>query len=100
MNIDRRFFVNAALLGAAGSLLPVRRLWADSTGPDAIPAEIAARTGSGKSISLTASDIKDLDASLRGELLRAGDAGDRKSTRLNSSHMSTSYAVFCLKKKK
>src|SRR5438477_1375170 len=25
---------------------------------------------------------------------------DRKSTRLNSSHMSTSYAVFCLKKKK
>src|SRR5438477_4675637 len=26
--------------------------------------------------------------------------GDRKSTRLNSSHMSISYAVFCLKKKK
>src|SRR4051812_49848629 len=27
------------------------------------------------------------------------DAEDRKSTRLNSSHMSISYAVFCLKKK-
>src|SRR5438309_9245164 len=27
-------------------------------------------------------------------------AGDRKSTRLNSSHSSISYAVFCLKKKK
>src|SRR4051812_49991615 len=26
-------------------------------------------------------------------------AADRKSTRLNSSHMSISYAVFCLKKK-
>src|SRR5437868_11390402 len=26
--------------------------------------------------------------------------GDRKSTRLNSSHVSSSYAVFCLKKKK
>src|SRR5699024_5609696 len=26
-------------------------------------------------------------------------AGDRKSTRLNSSHVSISYAVFCLKKK-
>src|SRR5690242_21344580 len=26
--------------------------------------------------------------------------GDRKSTRLNSSHMSISYAVFCLKKKR
>src|SRR3712207_7967683 len=31
----------------------------------------------------------------------AGDAvGDRKSTRLNSSHANISYAVFCLKKKK
>src|SRR5699024_12007241 len=31
----------------------------------------------------------------------AGAAGpDRKSTRLNSSHVSISYAVFCLKKKK
>src|SRR5699024_5120032 len=27
-------------------------------------------------------------------------AGDRKSTRLNSSHVSSSYAVFCLKKTK
>src|SRR6266540_5620075 len=29
----------------------------------------------------------------------AGDR-DRKSTRLNSSHITSSYAVFCLKKKK
>src|SRR3990167_8962369 len=28
----------------------------------------------------------------------AGDCGDRKSTRLNSSHSQISYAVFCLKK--
>src|SRR5207249_9773720 len=28
------------------------------------------------------------------------DGRDRKSTRLNSSHVSISYAVFCLKKKK
>src|SRR5437660_5851756 len=28
------------------------------------------------------------------------DALDRKSTRLNSSHVAISYAVFCLKKKK
>src|SRR5256885_10832871 len=27
-------------------------------------------------------------------------SGDRKSTRLNSSHLVISYAVFCLKKKK
>src|SRR5690348_17403357 len=30
----------------------------------------------------------------------APDGQDRKSTRLNSSHPSISYAVFCLKKKK
>src|SRR5256885_2399103 len=29
-----------------------------------------------------------------------GTMGDRKSTRLNSSHLVISYAVFCLKKKK
>src|SRR5207249_12184560 len=36
--------------------------------------------------------------------VRAGAGGaedlDRKSTRLNSSHVSSSYAVFCLKNKK
>src|SRR5689334_24557581 len=31
---------------------------------------------------------------------RRARAQDRKSTRLNSSHSSISYAVFCLKKKK
>src|SRR5256885_8450324 len=38
----------------------------------------------------------------RGETLRWSGvtAGDRKSTRLNSSHLVISYAVFCLKKKK
>src|SRR5438034_7236139 len=35
----------------------------------------------------------------RGELQNVAD-GDRKSTRLNSSHTVISYAVFCLKKKK
>src|SRR3712207_7375239 len=34
---------------------------------------------------------------VRGDLHRRGD---RKSTRLNSSHANISYAVFCLKKKK
>src|SRR3712207_7944570 len=38
-----------------------------------------------------------------GQALDPGEAGlgqDRKSTRLNSSHVNISYAVFCLKKKK
>src|SRR5688500_20409743 len=35
-----------------------------------------------------------------GKRLIADVPGDRKSTRLNSSHLVISYAVFCLKKKK
>src|SRR5262245_12660043 len=39
--------------------------------------------------------------SARARLRLAGTRGlDRKSTRLNSSHLGISYAVFCLKKKK
>src|SRR5207249_12317721 len=36
----------------------------------------------------------------RYRLAALGRLRDRKSTRLNSSHVSISYAVFCLKKKK
>src|SRR5258707_5490773 len=43
-------------------------------------------------------DALDLRRHGRGEEQRL--AGDRKSTRLNSSHANISYAVFCLKKKK
>src|SRR5947209_11356904 len=35
----------------------------------------------------------------RGEIIVGANEGDRKSTRLNSSHANISYAVFCLKKK-
>src|SRR5262245_63936864 len=35
----------------------------------------------------------------RRRLDRGGRGADRKSTRLNSSHLGSSYAVFCLKKK-
>src|SRR5207249_774524 len=42
------------------------------------------------------------DEALLAEVREAGerDHQDRKSTRLNSSHVSISYAVFCLKKKR
>src|SRR4051812_21913204 len=43
----------------------------------------------------SASGVESDDAASIGK-----DLADRKSTRLNSSHMSISYAVFCLKKKK
>src|SRR2546426_9244908 len=37
---------------------------------------------------------------IRRAACRTQAEGDRKSTRLNSSHLVISYAVFCLKKKK
>src|ERR1035441_2100618 len=39
-----------------------------------------------------------LAAVIRGDLCRGAGHTDRKSTRLNSSHLGISYAVFCLKK--
>src|SRR5690625_6585687 len=39
-------------------------------------------------------------AIIAGFLISALGGSDRKSTRLNSSHVANSYAVFCLKKKK
>src|SRR5437868_12103843 len=42
---------------------------------------------------------RDLLAVFAGEVLHDRVPLDRKSTRLNSSHVSISYAVFCLKKK-
>src|SRR5256885_11056689 len=50
-------------------------------------------------------EITDLGGKLRDERearlsVRRVEARDRKSTRLNSSHLVISYAVFCLKKKK
>src|SRR5690242_21319316 len=52
---------------------------------------------------LHARDAPELHVAGTVRLLRMDDRDvrlDRKSTRLNSSHMSISYAVFCLKKKK
>src|SRR5438034_6638980 len=43
--------------------------------------------------------VRELNTALQ-QALNPVQAGDRKSTRLNSSHTVISYAVFCLKKKK
>src|SRR5699024_12605772 len=53
----------------------------------------AAFSGLLRSTGLTVSEFRD-------RILGPSRAEDRKSTRLNSSHVSISYAVFCLKKKK
>src|SRR5690349_24938740 len=46
--------------------------------------------------------VRSAEARRRGALRQARETAlpDRKSTRLNSSHVEISYAVFCLKKKK
>src|SRR5690349_23425026 len=53
---------------------------------------------------LVAADARPAAVAAAGPRLGRHDArarrGDRKSTRLNSSHVEISYAVFCLKKKK
>src|SRR2546430_10902636 len=48
-----------------------------------------------------ASEIHPLEGALirKEHAVVEGQLGDRKSTRLNSSHSQISYAVFCLKKK-
>src|SRR3712207_6880005 len=57
------------------------------------------------SLASTAPDNVDVQAryaralARAGNVQEAGEAADRKSTRLNSSHANISYAVFCLKKK-
>src|SRR5699024_12077257 len=56
--------------------------------------------GSGGNYALSAGRaLKDYATGLSAKEI-AEAALDRKSTRLNSSHVSISYAVFCLKKKK
>src|SRR5256885_11790940 len=53
----------------------------------------------GRSKALT-QDALDNDHGIHAVLAVGGVQVDRKSTRLNSSHLVISYAVFCLKKKK
>src|SRR5688572_31889780 len=47
-----------------------------------------------------ASDGCACDRASRADCACCDESGDRKSTRLNSSHSQISYAVFCLKKQK
>src|SRR2546430_9329658 len=63
--------------------------------------------GSGVTLETVAELLSVADGAIVGTAVKQGgdvrnpvDRGDRKSTRLNSSHSQISYAVFCLKKKK
>src|SRR2546422_5136187 len=88
------------------TLFPYTTLFRSPGGADAQPAGVrgaAGRDGAGGA----ARAVRDADAEHRGRADIGGPrpdrhervGGDRKSTRLNSSHGYISYAVFCLKKK-
>src|SRR3712207_7012720 len=77
------------------TLFPYTTLFRSGAGHDAL----MARAPRPDAAAATASHMLQLDARRTLRVLEAG-AGDRKSTRLNSSHANISYAVFCLKKKK
>src|SRR5690349_22324445 len=63
------------------TLFPYTTLFRSNTGPPARPARRSASRNAARPAA-------------------PGSGIDRKSTRLNSSHVEISYAVFCLKKKK
>src|SRR5207253_5189933 len=70
-------------------------------GRPARPRGRAVPRGSGVTTVVLADDHPVVRQGLRSLLEAEGDFEvDRKSTRLNSSHVAISYAVFCLKKKK
>src|SRR5438309_3329755 len=72
---------------------------APSKGTSSQPSRRAARAG--YSAVRSGDDVKmALSTSSGSKPFASRSARDRKSTRLNSSHSSISYAVFCLKKKK
>src|SRR5947209_14372414 len=75
------------------TLFPTRRSSDLPTGP-MVPVNTIRMERTGRQMSPTSA------APLLTDRETAQRQGDRKSTRLNSSHANISYAVFCLKKKK
>src|ERR1035438_10611086 len=81
--LPRRAGLDPDLSRVSGAAVPTAY---NVPGEDAVPLFVQADFG--------------LDAQLRPQLVEIQGFPDRKSTRLNSSHLGISYAVFCLKKKK
>jgi FAD/FMN-containing dehydrogenase len=77
--VSRRGFIGAA--AAAAAALPASRVWADAS-TAALPDNVAAMSLSGKQISLSASDIKDLRAGFAGQVLLAQDGGYEDARRV------------------
>jgi hypothetical protein len=71
--MKRRQFLNSSFLAVAASLPGIRAAYA-VVGTDTV-ADVAAITGDGRQITLRGTDIRDLAAKMRGQLLLANDRG-------------------------
>jgi FAD/FMN-containing dehydrogenase len=78
--LRRRDFLGSA--AAAAASLASARLWASVADRRALPSELAAVSGDGRPVKLAAADLKDLEASLAGQLLLAQDAGYEQARRV------------------
>src|SRR5437762_10024221 len=90
-------------IGRLGGLgcLNLEGLWTRYEDPESVFEEIAALAPEKATRRMQELYAEPLKPELIGRRIREiKDGGDRKSTRLNSSHRCISYAVFCLKKKK
>src|SRR2546430_12365667 len=81
-------FPYTTLFRSMRPLLAERGLVCDTQAEDGLPPVLADRER-----------ILQVLSNLIGNARKFAREGDRKSTRLNSSHSQISYAVFCLKKK-
>src|SRR5256885_9929698 len=85
------------------TLFPYTTLFRSGREALVAPGEKLATADATTALVLLARRLEELDAARRGRTLHGETRHatlDRKSTRLNSSHLVISYAVFCLKKKK
>src|SRR5690349_21863597 len=81
------------------TLFPYTTLFRSAADMEFLPA-LLERTDDGAAMTAGVKEGTDLSFRAAHQHLPSSRHQDRKSTRLNSSHVEISYAVFCLKKKK
>lgn len=79
IRIGRREFLSGA--AAISASLP-QKLWADASPSGVVPSAVAAVSSTGRPVTLTAADVKDLQAALGGRLLLARDAPYEQARRV------------------
>src|SRR5438874_8017235 len=95
--MDRREFVATAAMAAASTALPPI---AESQDSDLQPIITQIQKQHDENVQRLQTWIRQPSIAAENRGMQEGCRLDRKSTRLNSSHVEISYAVFCLKKKK